>query len=116
MAIEAQSNHMGIIIVARPELGAKHSCPECEKKFYDLNRTPATCPYCGHVIESENDKPEDKEIPEVEENAEIKAPETGDDFNDDEAGVIDNANDLADLADDADGGDTDDKVVDEGKT
>ncbi len=98
--------------MARPELGTKHSCPECEKKFYDLNREPATCPYCGHVIKQESDKPEDKEIPVAAEDAEIKAPETGDDFNDDEAGVIDSASDLADLADD----DKDDKVVDKGNT
>ncbi len=103
--------------MARAELGAKHTCPECEKKFYDLNRKPATCPYCGHVIKLEGEKPEEKEIPVAEKNDEIKAPETGDDFNDDEAGVIDSANDLVDLADNADAdANTDDKVIKKDKT
>ena len=35
--------------MARPELGTKYSCTSCETKFYDLNRTPVTCPKCGEV-------------------------------------------------------------------
>ncbi len=35
--------------VARTELGIKHSCTSCEAKFYDLNRTPFSCPKCGEV-------------------------------------------------------------------
>ena len=30
-----------------PDLGEKQLCPECEKKFYDLAKRPAICPYCG---------------------------------------------------------------------
>lgn len=31
--------------------GAKHTCaePECGRRFYDLNRAPNHCPYCGAV-------------------------------------------------------------------
>lgn len=36
-------------IVSKPELGTKHLCPGCGTKFYDLNKTPATCPKCGTV-------------------------------------------------------------------
>jgi len=33
--------------VAKPNLGEKQVCPECEKKFYDLTKRPAVCPYCA---------------------------------------------------------------------
>jgi len=32
--------------VAKPELGQKQVCPNCQAKFYDLNRRPAHCPKC----------------------------------------------------------------------
>jgi hypothetical protein len=87
--------------VARPELGTKHTCPECEVKFYDLNKTGAACPACGHVIVKELDAAGDKEIPVANPSSNgLKPPETGDDFNDDEAGVIDDDKDSADLSDD----------------
>ena len=91
--------------MARPELGTKHTCPECEKKFYDLNRDGATCPACGYAIAHEQDTPEEKEIPVVVKGGNgLKPPESGDDFDDDEAGVIDDDKDLADLSDEADPG------------
>ena len=33
--------------MGRPELGTKCTCTGCHERFYDLNRTPATCPKCG---------------------------------------------------------------------
>ncbi len=27
--------------------GVKHDCPECESKYYDLNKTDPVCPNCG---------------------------------------------------------------------
>ena len=33
--------------MAKPNLGEKQVCPECEKKFYDLTKRPAVCPYCS---------------------------------------------------------------------
>lgn len=33
--------------LANPELGAKQICPNCQAKFYDLNRRPAVCPKCA---------------------------------------------------------------------
>jgi uncharacterized protein (TIGR02300 family) len=33
--------------VAKPEWGTKHSCQSCGAKYYDLQRTPITCPKCG---------------------------------------------------------------------
>jgi uncharacterized protein (TIGR02300 family) len=35
--------------------GAKHTCgnDECGKRFYDLNRSPLDCPYCGVTLDME---------------------------------------------------------------
>ncbi len=27
--------------------GAKHACPECQTKYYDLKRPDHVCPRCG---------------------------------------------------------------------
>ena len=35
----------------KAEWGLKKYCPNCEKKFYDLNRKPSVCPLCGVEIE-----------------------------------------------------------------
>lgn len=32
----------------KPELGEKRDCPNCGARFYDLNKSPAHCPKCGH--------------------------------------------------------------------
>jgi uncharacterized protein (TIGR02300 family) len=39
--------------LANPELGAKQICPNCQAKFYDLGRRPATCPKCATVFDPE---------------------------------------------------------------
>jgi uncharacterized protein (TIGR02300 family) len=39
--------------LANPELGAKQICPNCQSKFYDLGRRPATCPKCGTTFDPE---------------------------------------------------------------
>lgn len=39
--------------MANPELGAKQICPNCQAKFYDLNRRPATCPKCATAFDPE---------------------------------------------------------------
>ncbi len=33
--------------MAKPELGTKRVCASCGARFYDLNKTPITCPKCG---------------------------------------------------------------------
>jgi uncharacterized protein (TIGR02300 family) len=33
--------------MSKVEWGKKVVCPNCETKFYDLNRKPAVCPNCG---------------------------------------------------------------------
>jgi uncharacterized protein (TIGR02300 family) len=37
--------------LTKPELGAKRVCPNCGAKYYDLNRSPITCPKCGTTFE-----------------------------------------------------------------
>jgi uncharacterized protein (TIGR02300 family) len=39
--------------LANPELGAKQICPNCQSKFYDLDRRPAVCPKCGESFDPE---------------------------------------------------------------
>ena len=33
--------------MAKAELGMKLTCESCGARFYDLNKTPGTCPKCG---------------------------------------------------------------------
>ncbi len=37
--------------MAKPELGTKRLCANCGAKFYDLSKTPITCPKCNTVME-----------------------------------------------------------------
>ena len=37
--------------MAKPELGTKRLCANCSAKFYDLSKTPITCPKCHTVME-----------------------------------------------------------------
>jgi uncharacterized protein (TIGR02300 family) len=39
--------------LAKPELGAKQICPNCQSKFYDLGRRPAICPKCATQFDPE---------------------------------------------------------------
>ena len=37
-------------MVANPQWGIKRVCDNCGAPFYDLNRSPATCPNCDTVV------------------------------------------------------------------
>lgn len=37
--------------MANPELGTKQICPNCQAKFYDLNKRPAHCPKCENEFD-----------------------------------------------------------------
>jgi uncharacterized protein (TIGR02300 family) len=39
--------------LADPALGSKQICPNCQAKFYDLNRRPAHCPKCATDFDPE---------------------------------------------------------------
>jgi len=38
--------------VAKPELGNKHHCQNCGTRFFDLNKSPITCPKCGTISQA----------------------------------------------------------------
>jgi uncharacterized protein (TIGR02300 family) len=59
--------------VSKPEWGTKRHCGSCGKRFYDLNRTPITCPQCGTVLELKKTQPKAKAKP-VEAKAPVPAP------------------------------------------
>lgn len=46
---------VGVVATTGTTLGVKMSCPACSAKFYDMNRSPVTCPKCKHAFEEEND-------------------------------------------------------------
>ena len=33
--------------MAKPEWGRKRTCPSCNTKYYDFNKSPIICPSCG---------------------------------------------------------------------
>jgi len=37
--------------MTKPELGTKRVCTNCSARYYDLNKTPITCPKCGAPFE-----------------------------------------------------------------
>ena len=37
--------------MAKVDIGTKRVCPECDAKFYDLNRNPAICPMCQNSFD-----------------------------------------------------------------
>jgi uncharacterized protein (TIGR02300 family) len=38
--------------VAKPELGNKRQCQNCGARFFDLNKSPITCPKCGTIFQA----------------------------------------------------------------
>jgi uncharacterized protein (TIGR02300 family) len=109
--------------VTKPEWGTKRVCASCGKRFYDLNKTPITCPQCGTVLEfkkptrparSEAAKAEPKKVvpvaaaPAAEEWAGAEAEDLGDgeeaaegdENGEQEKDVIEDASDLGEDEDD----------------
>jgi uncharacterized protein (TIGR02300 family) len=39
--------------LAKPEWGVKRICPSCSTRYYDMRKTPPTCPNCGTVFDPE---------------------------------------------------------------
>ena len=65
--------------MAKPDLGGKRQCQNCATKFFDLNKTPITCPKCGSIFQvvaatapsrASRAAPVDDEEPETETGAE----------------------------------------------
>ena len=43
--------------MAKPELGIKRACINCNARFYDLTKVPAVCPKCGTEQPIEQPRP-----------------------------------------------------------
>ncbi|WP_142849137.1 TIGR02300 family protein [Telmatospirillum sp. J64-1] len=39
--------------MAKPEWGTKRTCLSCSARFYDMLRSPITCPKCGTTLDPE---------------------------------------------------------------
>ena len=107
--------------MTKPELGTKRDCPSCGAKFYDLNKSPATCPKCKtefvpeQAVKPKRAKPAEKPKEKapvrkarVEEDEDgdvsldaLRDEELADDADDDLLAGIDDADDDTDDADDA---------------
>jgi len=87
--------------MVKPEWGAKHSCPKCGTRFYDLGKDdPVTCIECGYAWQPEPVLKSKQPIP-YEQLQKEKVEETAD-------------NDLAEDLDIDDDGDSPDNDVDLG--
>lgn len=106
--------------MANPELGAKQLCPNCQAKFYDLNRRPARCPKCETEFDPEEvikvrkvrgrgAGADYEDTPDEGDEAQVKAKPAGDDEDEEEVSApeIDEPTDDAPIAsdDDEDGAD-----------
>ena len=46
-----EQGQQGFVLMTKPELGTKRLCANCSARYYDLNKTPITCPKCGTPFE-----------------------------------------------------------------
>lgn len=108
--------------MAKPEWGQKRTCNSCGCRFYDMSRSPITCPKCGATVEADmpfkvrrgSSAPvEPKAVaPVVPDDAEIEADDlvaiededaiegAEDAADEDESGLIEDASDLGEDDDD----------------
>ncbi len=89
--------------MSKDKLGTKRTCPNCEGKFFDLNKNPLTCPLCKKVFSLEDiikkrgeTKLSSKDVPIELDNDEM-LPESSIDNDDD---LVEDTSDLSDDNDD----------------
>lgn len=84
------------------DLGDKHLCEGCGAKFYDLKKTPPTCPACGVVHEPETKRKSRvaAAAPAAKKKPLVAKPKEEIDDDDDEI-VVDDVEDIDDDDDDA---------------
>ena len=93
---------VGASRMADPKLGTKRSCEACEAKFYDLNKSPATCPICGHVFDPDAIAAAPAPVRAVAPTAEAEEKDDDGELEEDEALLDDNDEDETLLEDDED--------------
>ncbi|MFP6726932.1 MAG: TIGR02300 family protein [Alphaproteobacteria bacterium] len=101
--------------MSKQEWGAKHLCPGCGAKFYDMGRNPIACPSCDepaaiapprHSRRSRKDGV--KEEPSLPSNKKVGSAEDGEGVISGEVNeLIDDDDAIANLADDSDDDDED---------
>ena len=91
-----------------PKLGTKRVCEACGAKFYDLNKSPATCPKCGHVYDPKAAATPDEPTREITPTAEGEDNDDEDALEDD-----DDALSLEDMADDENDDSDDDEALEQ---
>lgn len=74
--------------MADPELGTKQVCPNCESKFYDLNKRPAVCPKCGHSFDPADETAQAMKTKVRSKAAKASVPEDDEDDLEDEDAVV----------------------------
>ena len=85
------------LIVVDAKLGTKRTCPECEARFYDLNKSPIVCPKCSEsfvvepVLPSKHDRPGDSKPKEPKP---AEAVSTAEDIDDDDAVAAENVDEV----------------------
>ncbi|WP_338466566.1 FYDLN acid domain-containing protein [Novosphingobium sp. ZN18A2] len=73
--------------MVKPEWGAKHTCPKCGTRFYDLGKDdPVTCVECGHAWHPEPVLKSKQPIP-YEEVQKDKKKESDEDLADDDLDI-----------------------------
>ena len=109
--------------MAKPDLGKKLTCPSCGARFYDLNKSPATCPKCETVVEAQPLLKPKRQAPEAAKPVKPKKPvpvvdedlEVDDDLPDDDDDDIDLDDEDEDLIEDTSDLDEDEDDVAEVK-
>ncbi|MEM7226240.1 MAG: TIGR02300 family protein [Pseudomonadota bacterium] len=95
--------------MAKADWGSKHSCQGCGAKYYDLNRTPITCPKCGTVFNPDallrSRKPRNAAVkeaaPAVKAKAKAEKPEAEDAIDEELDALVDDEEDGDEVIEDA---------------
>ncbi len=90
-----------------PKLGTKRVCEACGAKFYDLNKSPAVCPKCGHAYDPAAAMATDEPVRDIAPTAAEK--ETDDDALEDD----DDALSLEDMAEEETADSDDDETLEQ---
>ena len=96
--------------VVKAEWGLKRTCQSCGAKFYDMNRSPISCPKCGAefdpeaLLKARRTKLVAAAKPAAEEETDMEDAEIGvDDKGEDEEAVIEDTSELGEDSEDVDG-------------
>ena len=84
------------------KLGTKRVCDACDAKFYDLNKSPVTCPKCGHSFDPSEIIATPKPAARIAPKVEAEKPDEGELEDDEDALSLDDIDEAKDDDDDED--------------